>query len=134
MDGVAISYFYSPYMLNKGVVDAFDSMKAKTTFFVNGPISVAGLDPSCIYDVDRVADLRYAYEHGHTIGAGSWEHIDISALGNYGLSSQLDLLETALWKILGMYVKLSSQLPLLNHNHLTSISHSSANLHCFTRH
>ncbi|GAA5962779.1 hypothetical protein JCM8115_001953 [Rhodotorula mucilaginosa] len=68
----------------------------KGTYFVNGYNSV------CIYDQSVVDDLIRRYKAGHVIGSHSWNHDDITKLSPEELHYQLDLLETALWKILGI--------------------------------
>jgi peptidoglycan/xylan/chitin deacetylase (PgdA/CDA1 family) len=94
--GVSISYDDGPYVWNREVVDLYNSRGAKTTFFVNGN------NWDCIYNQDRVNDLRYAYEQGHTIGSHTWFHTDITTISNAQLGTELDRIETALFKILGI--------------------------------
>ncbi|GAA5870576.1 hypothetical protein JCM3774_003712 [Rhodotorula dairenensis] len=68
----------------------------KGTYFVNGQNS------DCIYSQERVDDLRARYYAGHVIGSHLWTHQDIKTLTSEELHRELDLLETALWKILGI--------------------------------
>jgi peptidoglycan/xylan/chitin deacetylase (PgdA/CDA1 family) len=49
--------------------------------------------------VDR---LRYAHANGFTIGSHTWSHADITTLSSWELDQELDELENALWKILGV--------------------------------
>jgi peptidoglycan/xylan/chitin deacetylase (PgdA/CDA1 family) len=56
----------------------------------------------CIYDQENVDSLRYAHEHGFTIASHTWNHYDITSLPLASLGASLDLLETALLKILGV--------------------------------
>lgn len=56
----------------------------------------------CIYDEAHVTSLRHAFESGHTIGSHTWSHYDITTGSTADLGRQLDLIEEALLKILGI--------------------------------
>ncbi|BGP71913.1 hypothetical protein NBRC10513v2_005299 [Rhodotorula toruloides] len=68
------------------------------SFFVNG-----NLNGSCIYDQADL--LRQYYDAGHLIAAHTWSHTDITTMTPAQLNAELDLLETALQKILGIKPK-----------------------------
>lgn len=55
----------------------------------------------CIYSDGNIAALRQAYESGFTIGSHTWNHYDITLGTIEQLGEQLDLVETALLRILG---------------------------------
>lgn len=61
-----------------------------------------GYNWDCIYNQPRVDDLIARYKAGHIIGSHTWGHDDITALTTEQLNRQLDLIETALVKILGV--------------------------------
>jgi len=56
----------------------------------------------CIYSEENVATLRAAYEAGHTIGSHTWSHANIAELTDEQTGVELDKLEVAFWKILGI--------------------------------
>ncbi|KAJ1029516.1 hypothetical protein NDA13_002763 [Ustilago tritici] len=86
-----------PYTWMTKLVDTLDNAGGqKATFFVNGN------NYRCIYDKASVARLRYAYERNHQICSHGWSHPDISKLNNRQLDRQVQLVEDALWKILGV--------------------------------
>ncbi|BGP43362.1 hypothetical protein JCM10450v2_007514 [Rhodotorula kratochvilovae] len=66
----------------------------KATFFVNGN------NYGCIYD--RADQIIAEYKAGHTIGSHTWTHVDISTITPAQLNKQLDLVEGALKKIIGV--------------------------------
>lgn len=94
--GVGLSYDDGPYVWNQEIVNLYKNNNAKTTFFVNGN------NWDCIYNQDRVDDLRYAYESGMTIGSHTWFHTDITTITDAQLGAELDRIEDALWKIIGI--------------------------------
>lgn len=94
---LSITFDDGPYTSMRKLVDTLDNAGGqKATFFVNGN------NFRCIYDEASVARLRYAYEHGHQICSHTWSHPDISKLTNQQLDRQVQLVEDALWKILGV--------------------------------
>ncbi|TXT10212.1 uncharacterized protein COLE_04146 [Cutaneotrichosporon oleaginosum] len=66
----------------------------KGTFFVNGD------NWGCIYD--RAADLKAMYNAGHTIGSHTWSHADLARLNKDQIHDELDRLEVAMMRILGV--------------------------------
>ncbi|SNX87394.1 related to deacetylase [Melanopsichium pennsylvanicum] len=66
------------------------------TFFVNGN------NYRCIYDKDSVRRLRQTLKHGHLICSHTWSHTDITTLTNEELDKQIQLLNEALWKTVGV--------------------------------
>jgi peptidoglycan/xylan/chitin deacetylase (PgdA/CDA1 family) len=94
--GTALTFDDGPYTYQQTLLDELQAAGAKATFFVNGN------NWGCIYDEAHVASLRRAYEAGHTIGSHTWSHDNIANNGIEHLGTSLDLVETALWKILGV--------------------------------
>ncbi|KAG0666366.1 Carbohydrate esterase 4 protein [Rhodotorula mucilaginosa] len=68
----------------------------KGTYFVNGN------NWDCIYSQRRANDLIKRYKAGHVIGVHGWSHSDITTLTSEELHYQLDLIEAAFRKILGV--------------------------------
>ncbi|KAJ1028552.1 hypothetical protein NDA16_001718 [Ustilago loliicola] len=94
---LSITFDDGPYESMTKLVDTLDNAGGqKATFFVNGN------NYRCIYDDASVQRLRYTYERGHQICSHSWSHPDISTLNNQQLDQQVQLVEDALWKILGV--------------------------------
>jgi peptidoglycan/xylan/chitin deacetylase (PgdA/CDA1 family) len=93
--GMALTFDDGPYIYLPSLVSAI-SGHARATLFVNGN------NYGCIYDETNVKNLRLAYEAGFTIGSHTWSHDDIATNSIAHLGASLDLLETALWKILGV--------------------------------
>lgn len=57
---------------------------------------------ACIYDDANIARLRRTYAAGHLIASHTWSHYDITLYNTSVLGAQLDMVETALWRILGV--------------------------------
>lgn len=85
-----------PYIYEKRIVDELDNAGMKGTFFVNGN------NYRCIYDKGAVSALRYTYEHGHQICSHTWDHPNLESLSNSQIDEQVQLVEDALYKILGV--------------------------------
>lgn len=68
----------------------------KVTFFVNAN------NFDCIYNKDRVSDLKYAYSHGHQICSHTASHPHLNSLSHDQIDRQVQVVETALHKILGV--------------------------------
>lgn len=66
------------------------------TFFINGD------NYDCIYNQDIVDKLKHTFAQGHVIGSHTWSHPDITKLKDSELNIELDRMETALKKILGV--------------------------------
>ena len=87
----AFQYFYG----NK-IENTLNDHGAKATFFVNGN------NYECIYSPDNVAALKQRYAEGHLIGSHTWNHADIATLSADELNDELQYVEDALKKILGV--------------------------------
>ncbi|PVG02512.1 glycoside hydrolase/deacetylase [Serendipita vermifera] len=88
-----------PYTWQEEIVDEFNCIGGKTTFFVNGN------HDGCIYSEDNVQRLRYAFEAGHQIGIQSWSRADLSQLSEADIDTEIQRLDVALIKILGVRPK-----------------------------
>ncbi|GAC96166.1 chitin deacetylase [Pseudozyma hubeiensis SY62] len=94
---LSITFDDGPYQWENKLVDMFaNAGNQKATFFVNG------FNWRCIYDDASVKQLRNTYEKGHQICSHTWSHPDISKMNNQQLDQQVQLVEDALWKILGV--------------------------------
>ena len=78
------------------ISDAFTNAGAKATFFFNGN------NYDCIYDSDRVADVKYAYAAGHMIGSHTWSNADLTTLSTPQVKDAMYRVEEALSRILGI--------------------------------
>ncbi|KAN0066152.1 hypothetical protein ACQY0O_000246 [Thecaphora frezii] len=92
---LAITFDDGPYENHKNLVDQFDAIGSKATFFVNGN------NWRCVYDKDQVSALRYSYKRGHQICSHTWSHPNLTTLNDEQLDRQVQLVEDALWKIIG---------------------------------
>lgn len=92
----ALTYDDGPYLYQNVISDYLTSQNSRGTFFVNG------YNWGCIYDPVNVARLKRTFAQGHMIASHSWSHPDITNLNEAELNLQLDLIETALKKILGV--------------------------------
>ncbi|KAM0747884.1 putative chitin deacetylase [Meredithblackwellia eburnea MCA 4105] len=90
----AMTFDDGPYLYGGDIANTIKSYGGLATFFVNGN------NWDCIYD--RANDLKARYAAGHVIGAHTWGHDHINSLTAKEFTQQLDLLETALGKILGI--------------------------------
>ncbi|SJX61882.1 related to deacetylase [Sporisorium reilianum f. sp. reilianum] len=93
---LSITFDDGPYLYERKIVNTLaNAGNQKATFFVNGN------NWRCIYDQPQVDALRYTYEHKHQICSHTWSHPNISTLTNRQLDVQVQLVEDALWKIIG---------------------------------
>ncbi|GAA5987484.1 hypothetical protein JCM5350_003097 [Sporobolomyces pararoseus] len=90
----ALTFDDGPYSYGPEIEEVFSDNDAKATFFVNGN------NWDCIYD--QADDLIARYNAGHLIGSHTWGHDDIAKLSTDELNRQLDYVEQALKKILGI--------------------------------
>lgn len=60
------------------------------------------LDRDCIYNQDISESLQQSYSEGHQVASHTWGHDDITKLTTAQLNNQMQLIEDALMKILGM--------------------------------
>lgn len=94
----AMTFDDGPWKYNTKVVQDLDDATVTGTFFVNGE------NYGCIYDYAE--ELRQAFDHGHIIASHTWSHQDIAELSRKQLNTELDKLEVAFKKILGVKPKL----------------------------
>ncbi|GAA5903139.1 chitin deacetylase [Sporobolomyces salmoneus] len=90
----ALTFDDGPYNYGPEIEQVFADNDAQATFFVNGN------NWECIYD--QADDLIERYNAGHLIGSHTWGHDDISSLSADELNDQLEYVEVALKKILGI--------------------------------
>ncbi|SCZ94774.1 BZ3500_MvSof-1268-A1-R1_Chr12-1g03649 [Microbotryum saponariae] len=79
------------------IADLFTQHGVKTTFFVNG------YNWGCIYDF--ADEIIRRHKAGHTIASHTWSHVDITKMAPDALAQQLDLVDEAPWKIIGVKPK-----------------------------
>lgn len=79
-----------------GLAKLFEDNGFRGTFFTNG------FNYRCIYDPEMVEVLRDTYAAGHQIGNHGWGHDHSSLLSNDDFHYQVELVEEALIKILGI--------------------------------
>lgn len=90
----ALTFDDGPFQWENKVDRALQSRKGKGTFFVNGN------NYACIYNYAE--ELQKTYRAGHVIGSHTWSHADITKLSPAQLNTELDRVEVALKKILGV--------------------------------
>ncbi|PLW18791.1 hypothetical protein PCASD_02201 [Puccinia coronata f. sp. avenae] len=95
----ALTFDDGPYDYENEISDYLHARQIKGTFFVNG------YNYGCIYDEANVQRLKRTFSQGHLIGSHSWSHPHIGSLSANQLNQQLDLVEGALMKILGVKPK-----------------------------
>ncbi|TIB61063.1 hypothetical protein E3P78_02917 [Wallemia ichthyophaga] len=98
-DSMAITYDDGPYQWDYNVNSQFNAVDGKTTYFVNGN------NWSCIYSEENVSRLRALHENGHQIASHTWGHVHLPQLTNEQIDQQVQLVEDALWKIIGVVPK-----------------------------
>ncbi|WWC88290.1 uncharacterized protein L201_003198 [Kwoniella dendrophila CBS 6074] len=89
---VALTFDDGPYNYEQDVVNALNG--GKGTFFLNGNNYV------CIYD--RVDQIRALHDQGHTLGSHTWSHPDLTKLSEDQIHQELEKVENAFIKILGL--------------------------------
>ncbi|KAK4048532.1 hypothetical protein OIV83_004700 [Microbotryomycetes sp. JL201] len=90
----ALTFDDGPYTPGNRISRYLTSKHANASFFVNGN------NYDCIYN--RADELIARYKAGHLIGSHTWSHSDITQISSTELHRQLDLIEEALRKILGV--------------------------------
>ncbi|GAA5907747.1 hypothetical protein JCM6882_008962 [Rhodosporidiobolus microsporus] len=90
----ALTFDDGPYQYGTDIANTLNKNKVKGTFFMNG------WNYNCLYD--RADDIIARYKAGHVIGSHTWSHPDIAKLSDAQLNKQLDLVESALKKIIGV--------------------------------
>lgn len=91
---VAITFDDGPYDYTNTIVQQFNAVGGRVTFFVNGN------NWDCIYN--RATALKNAYNSGHQIGSHTWSHPFLTSLTDAQIRTEMTKLDTALKKILGV--------------------------------
>ncbi|ORX37052.1 hypothetical protein BD324DRAFT_579268 [Kockovaella imperatae] len=89
---IALTFDDGPWNYEQDIANALNG--GKGTFFLNGN------NYECIYD--KVDQIRSLHAQGHTIGSHTWSHADITTLDEAGINDELERLETAFIRILGL--------------------------------
>ncbi|GAA5931042.1 chitin deacetylase [Sporobolomyces koalae] len=90
----ALTFDDGPYVYGQQIRQTLSDNGAKATFFVNGE------NYACIYD--NADEIKARYAAGHLIGSHTWGHDDITTLSTDQLNAQLQYVEDALKKIIGV--------------------------------
>jgi len=93
---IALTFDDGPYIYLRSISDKFTAAGAKATFFFNGN------NWDCIYNADRISDVKYAYAAGHMIGSHTWSHADLFDLSTTQIQDAMFRMEEALSRILGI--------------------------------
>ncbi|WAR58008.1 hypothetical protein PtB15_5B238 [Puccinia triticina] len=93
----ALTFDDGPYNFGSKLDKTLDASNAKATFFVNGN------NYGCIYDYADV--LLERFNKGHLIAGHTWSHVHLNEGSYQQISHQLEVLETAMIKILGVKPK-----------------------------
>ncbi|KAJ7459276.1 hypothetical protein FB451DRAFT_1372017 [Mycena latifolia] len=93
---IALTFDDGPYIYLRSISDQFTAAGAKATFFMNGN------NWDCIYDADRISDVKYAYAAGHQIGSHTWSHADLTTLSTAQIQDAMFRMEEAFSRILGI--------------------------------
>ncbi|KAJ7835217.1 carbohydrate esterase family 4 protein [Mycena leptocephala] len=88
--------FVCPYIYLRSISDQFTAAGAKATFFMNGN------NWDCIYNADRISDVKYAYAAGHMIGSHTWSHADLTTLSTAQIQDAMFRMEEAFSRIIGI--------------------------------
>lgn len=81
-------------MWESNIMNSFESKGGKATFFLNGN------NYGCIYD--RADQVKEMYNRGHTLGSHTWSHAHLKGKSYNQISQELEKVETAFIKILGV--------------------------------
>ncbi|KAJ7097389.1 hypothetical protein C8R44DRAFT_683566 [Mycena epipterygia] len=93
---ISLTFDDGPYDYLRSISDQFTAAGAKATFFMNGN------NFDCIYNADRIADVKYAYAAGHMIGSHSWSHAHLTSLSTTQVQDTMFRMEEAFSRILGV--------------------------------
>ncbi|KAJ7146651.1 hypothetical protein C8R44DRAFT_864390 [Mycena epipterygia] len=93
---IALTFDDGPYIYLRSISDQFTAAGAKATFFMNGN------NWDCIYNPDRISDVKYAYAAGHMIGSHTWSHADLTSLSTTQLQDAMFRMEEAFSRIIGI--------------------------------
>lgn len=91
---VALTYDDGVFQYEYNIADALNSVGGKGTFFLNGN------NYGCIYD--RAQVVRDLHAQGHTLGSHTWSHKDLTTLQDWEIHQELERVETAFIRILGL--------------------------------
>lgn len=81
-------------MWESDIMNKFESKGSKATFFLNGN------NYGCIYD--RADQVKEMFNRGHTLGSHTWSHAHLKGKSYDYISKELEKVETAFIKILGV--------------------------------
>ncbi|KAK7046393.1 hypothetical protein R3P38DRAFT_2873570 [Favolaschia claudopus] len=93
---IALTFDDGPYIYLRDISDQFTRAGAKATFFMNGN------NWDCIYNPDRISDVKYAFAAGHMIGSHTWSHADLTSLSTPQIQDAMFRMEEAFSRILGI--------------------------------
>ncbi|KAJ7268979.1 hypothetical protein C8J57DRAFT_329217, partial [Mycena rebaudengoi] len=93
---IALTFDDGPYIYLRSISDHFTAAGAKATFFMNGN------NWDCIYNADRISDVKYAYAAGHMIGSHTWSHADLTTLSTAQIQDSMFRMEEAFSRIIGI--------------------------------
>ncbi|KAJ7067802.1 hypothetical protein C8F01DRAFT_1333220 [Mycena amicta] len=85
---IALTFDDGPYIYLRSISDQFTAAGAKATFYMNGN------NWDCIYNADRISDVKYAYAAGHMIGSHTWSHADLTTLTTAQIQDAIFLLSS----------------------------------------
>ncbi|PWN97303.1 glycoside hydrolase/deacetylase [Tilletiopsis washingtonensis] len=95
---LAYSFDAGPAVWHAQLDDIFAQSGGHYTAFVNGALA----DGACIYDESNVAMLRASLLKGHLIASHTWSGARLSDLTQTQIDAEVELLEEATWKTLGV--------------------------------
>ncbi|KAK6988295.1 hypothetical protein R3P38DRAFT_2804759 [Favolaschia claudopus] len=91
-----LTAYKGPWIYLRNISDQFTIAGGRATFFLNGK------NFDCIYNSDRISDVKYAYAAGHMIGSHTWSHSDLTSLTTPQIQDAMFRMEEALVRILGV--------------------------------
>ncbi|KAG2180935.1 hypothetical protein INT43_008515 [Umbelopsis isabellina] len=93
----ALTFDDGPYKYTEELVDILNAKDVKATFFVNG---------NNFWDIDNNTDaqnaIKKAYHSGHQIASHTWSHADLDSLSESGIQKEMEQLEDALMRVIGV--------------------------------
>jgi len=93
---IALTFDDGPYIYLRNISDLFTQAGAKATFMMNG------YNWDCIYNADRISDVKYAYAAGHMIVSHTWAHADLTTMSTPQIQDAMYRMEEAFSRILGI--------------------------------
>ncbi|KAJ7284382.1 carbohydrate esterase family 4 protein [Mycena rebaudengoi] len=88
----ALTFDDGPYIFNSDITKILNDTGVTATFFVR----------DCIYDDAPQETLKKLYKEGHQIGSHTWSHPDLATLNQSQIAAELDKLDLALKRIVGV--------------------------------